>query len=187
MGIIMDNNSKDHDISKMTTIDKSINLMWQLGVEYVVPTEEMVENFDEGVYRTMVTVKQLKDFVKDLPETNEYGDDYEVWVGEENGLSNEAKGVFMLNSGDILIQKQEVELNSLMVNDAEAQQIKKTVDFTTNELKMIEYAVHSLMLTHRQQEQECRHKMQKDGSDFYRKAVEIDLVILGKLHDSVVF
>ena len=52
-----------------------------------------------------LSVRELKEFVKDLPETDEYGEDYEVWIGETDGLSNCATSVMRLNKGDILINK----------------------------------------------------------------------------------
>ena len=51
----------------------------------------------------ILTVKNLKEFVKDLPEKDKYGHDYEVWVGNGDGLSNCATTIYKLNYGDILI------------------------------------------------------------------------------------
>ena len=51
-----------------------------------------------------VTIKDLKEYVKDLPETDENGEDYEMWVENENGTSNMVKSIWPLNSGDILIK-----------------------------------------------------------------------------------
>ena len=51
-----------------------------------------------------ITIKQLKELVKDLPETNKNGDDYEVWIGADNNLSNVAKQIWPLNDGDIIIE-----------------------------------------------------------------------------------
>jgi hypothetical protein len=53
----------------------------------------------------ILTVKKLKEFVKDLPEVDEYGDDYEVWIGEKDGLSNCASSIMRLNKGDVIIEK----------------------------------------------------------------------------------
>jgi hypothetical protein len=54
-----------------------------------------------------ITIAELKAVVKDLPETDEYGDPYEVWIGNEQGTSNVAKSIWPLNKGergqDILI------------------------------------------------------------------------------------
>ena len=55
-----------------------------------------------------ITIKQLKEWIKDLPEVNERnGEDYEVWVDGTNcksGLSNAAKQITQLNEGDIIIE-----------------------------------------------------------------------------------
>jgi len=47
-----------------------------------------------------LTVEQLKDFVADLPETDQNGDDFTVWIETGKGLSSEAKAVRMLNKND---------------------------------------------------------------------------------------
>ncbi len=56
-----------------------------------------------------ITIKQLKDLVKDLPEIDEYGADYEVWIEntDDRYLSNVAKQIIPLNGGDILISIKE--------------------------------------------------------------------------------
>lgn len=53
-----------------------------------------------------ITVKQLKELVKDLPETNELGDNYEVWITntEDNRLSSVCKYIYRLNDGDLILQ-----------------------------------------------------------------------------------
>ena len=55
-----------------------------------------------------ITIKQLKELVADLPEINpSTGEDYEVWVDGtscESGVSNVAKSIWQLNSGDIIIE-----------------------------------------------------------------------------------
>ena len=57
------------------------------------------------VNKTGITIKELKELVKDLPEVDEYGEDYEVWVEntDDEGLSNSAKTIMRLNKGDILV------------------------------------------------------------------------------------
>ncbi len=52
-----------------------------------------------------ITIKELKELVKDLPEVDEYGEDYEMWVEntDDNGLSNVAKTIMRLNKGDIIV------------------------------------------------------------------------------------
>ena len=45
-----------------------------------------------------LTIKQLKEILSVLPDTNEYGEDYEVWIGNpKNFLSNPVKSVWSLN------------------------------------------------------------------------------------------
>jgi hypothetical protein len=61
-----------------------------------------------------LTVKQLKEVIKDWPEVNEHtGEDCEVWIGG-NGISNQCKLIAPLNrrfykgevSADILLTTQ---------------------------------------------------------------------------------
>lgn len=53
-----------------------------------------------------ITIKQLKEWVKDLPEADGNGEDYEVWVSnsDDTFLSNSAKIIMRLNGGDIIIK-----------------------------------------------------------------------------------
>ena len=57
------------------------------------------------VNKTGITIRELKELVKDLPEVDEYGEDYEVWVEntDNDGLSNAAKTIMQLNKGDIIV------------------------------------------------------------------------------------
>lgn len=59
---------------------------------------------EELTNKKAITIKQLKEYVKDLPEVDEYGDDYEVWIEntDDEMLSNPAKSVMKLNDGDII-------------------------------------------------------------------------------------
>jgi len=50
-----------------------------------------------------VTVRQLKEYVKDLEEVDANGDDYEVWVSSGEYTSNPVKIVCRLNEGDLFI------------------------------------------------------------------------------------
>ena len=52
----------------------------------------------------MITVKQLKDRIKDLPEQDENGEDYTVWVGGPDELSNQVTEIWPLNEGDVLLE-----------------------------------------------------------------------------------
>lgn len=45
-----------------------------------------------------ITIKQLKELVKDLPEVDDNGDDYQVWLEDsKTGLSNVCRSVWPLN------------------------------------------------------------------------------------------
>jgi hypothetical protein len=35
-----------------------------------------------------LTIRKLKEILSVLPDTNEYGDDYEVWIGNQNDFSS---------------------------------------------------------------------------------------------------
>ena len=52
-----------------------------------------------------ITIKELKELVKDLPEVNKYGEHYELWIENTDNefLSNSAKTIMKLNEGDIII------------------------------------------------------------------------------------
>lgn len=45
-----------------------------------------------------LTIRELKEILSVLPDTNEYGEDFEVWIGNENDFSsNPVKSVWSLN------------------------------------------------------------------------------------------
>jgi len=44
-----------------------------------------------------LTIHQLKEILSVLPDTNEYGEDYEVWIGDGGSFSNVVKCVCALN------------------------------------------------------------------------------------------
>ena len=54
-----------------------------------------------------ITIKQLKDYIMNLPEKDSNGEDYEVWVAKDTksgtGLSNYVVEICKLNEGDILL------------------------------------------------------------------------------------
>jgi len=62
-----------------------------------------LERFDNGM-----TVADLKRIVKDLPEHDEYGDPFEVWIGNTSGTSNIVHGICPLNpdenGSDIILE-----------------------------------------------------------------------------------
>ena len=52
-----------------------------------------------------MTVKELKDYVRDLPETDpETGEPFEVWIETGFGVSSPADHVGRLNRGDVLFE-----------------------------------------------------------------------------------
>jgi hypothetical protein len=54
-----------------------------------------------------ITIKELKTLINSLPETDEYGDDYEIWIEntDAEGLSNPVKTIMQLNQGDLIFSK----------------------------------------------------------------------------------
>lgn len=49
----------------------------------------------------ILTIRKLKEILNVLPDTNEYGDDYEVWIGGQNDFtSNVVTSVWALNKTD---------------------------------------------------------------------------------------
>ena len=55
------------------------------------------------INRNGITVRQLKEYIKNLPEVDDMGEDYEVWISTGGGLSNVAKEICRLNKGDIIL------------------------------------------------------------------------------------
>ena len=53
-----------------------------------------------------ITIKELKKLVKDLPEQDENGEDFELWVmnTDGSGSSNVAKSIMQLNKGDLIVR-----------------------------------------------------------------------------------
>ena len=49
------------------------------------------------LFENGLTVAELKELIKDWPETNEDGDPTEVWVDNLQGFTNQAKSVSPLN------------------------------------------------------------------------------------------
>jgi hypothetical protein len=58
------------------------------------------------VNKNGITIKQLKELVKDLPEQDENGEDFELWVMNTDGssMSNVAKSIMQLNRGDLIVE-----------------------------------------------------------------------------------
>jgi hypothetical protein len=47
-----------------------------------------------------LTIRKLKEILSVLPDSNEYGEDYEVWIGDGGSISNAVKSVWPLNKTD---------------------------------------------------------------------------------------
>lgn len=56
---------------------------------------------------TGITIKELKDFIKDWPEEDHNGDPFTVWFYSGPGLSSICTEVCLLNDGDIIIGDEE--------------------------------------------------------------------------------
>jgi chaperonin cofactor prefoldin len=59
--------------------------------------EDIVDIRTQPFTTDALTIKQLKEILSVLPDTNEYGEDYEVWMSVGNNLSNVVKSVWSLN------------------------------------------------------------------------------------------
>lgn len=59
-------------------------------------------SFKKLINTNGITVKQLKDLVKDLPEQDEWGDDHTVWIETDTNRSNQAVEIWQLNGSDML-------------------------------------------------------------------------------------
>lgn len=53
-----------------------------------------------------ITVKQLKEWIRDLPEVDSNGEDYEVWISANKGWSKLAVELSILNEGDVIISNE---------------------------------------------------------------------------------
>jgi hypothetical protein len=58
----------------------------------------MIKEFEMGM-----TVRDLKELIKDWPETDKYGEPAEVWVETTPGLSSPVRLATTLNGTDILL------------------------------------------------------------------------------------
>lgn len=44
-----------------------------------------------------ITIKELRQIIANLPDTDKYGDDYEVWIGTSDTTSSGARAIWALN------------------------------------------------------------------------------------------
>lgn len=52
---------------------------------------------EKQVFFNGMTVKELKEAIKDWPEEDENGEPCEVWIGSWNGCSNQVRSLYPLN------------------------------------------------------------------------------------------
>ena len=57
----------------------------------------------------MLTVKELKAFIENWPETDRYGDPCEVWIETGRGLSSPCIEIMQLNQTDIILSPKQYE------------------------------------------------------------------------------
>jgi len=51
----------------------------------------------------MLTVKELKDFIKDLPETNSDGEPLEVWIRVEKYFNSPCNKIVQVSNGNLVL------------------------------------------------------------------------------------
>lgn len=49
-----------------------------------------------------LTVRELKEYIQDWPDTDELGNESEVWMSNIDGTSSQVKVLWPLNSTDIM-------------------------------------------------------------------------------------
>jgi hypothetical protein len=65
------------------------------------PKNQMTDIRTSPYITNTLTIRKLKEILSVLPDTNEYGDDYEVWVGSQNDFSSSSvASVWALNKTD---------------------------------------------------------------------------------------
>jgi hypothetical protein len=71
-----------------------MNMLWN-------KMKDMDDIRKQPFYTDALTIRQLKEILSVLPDTNEYGEDYEVWIGDKNSFtSNCVTSVWSLNKRD---------------------------------------------------------------------------------------
>lgn len=55
-------------------------------------------------FRNGMTVRALKDLVRDWPETDDRGDPTEVWIGTRDNLSNQVHEACELGDGSLILE-----------------------------------------------------------------------------------
>lgn len=74
------------------------------------------------VNKNGITVRQLKELVKDLPEANDDGEEFELWIETHGGLSNVCKNISPLNKReagqDIMLSMDDETINDRLMFSA---------------------------------------------------------------------
>jgi len=78
-----------------------------------------------------ITVKQLKEWVKDLPEVDSNGEDYEIYISPDGTQSSIVSELWKLNEGDIVM----ISYDCDAANIVEANATLELGCFLTNRLK----------------------------------------------------
>lgn len=63
----------------------------------------MTQDFPKFNATRAITVRELKELIKDWPDIDERGEQNTVWVGNHESTSNECRRVVPLNRGDLLL------------------------------------------------------------------------------------
>lgn len=78
-----------------------------------------------------ITVRQLKQWVQDLPEYGDNGEEYEVYLSNNERTSSIVKELWNLNEGDILLFSGEKTSSALVVKV----QVEDLVEWNKEESK----------------------------------------------------
>ena len=60
----------------------------------------------------MISIRKLKEILRDWPEVKENGDFFEVWLETGLGLSSQMTNYSRLGQGDLLLESDAFEKNS---------------------------------------------------------------------------
>ena len=81
------------------------------------------------INRNGITIKELKELVKNLPEKDEYGEDFELWVTntDDGMLSNVATKITRLNKGDLIVGSRTDQQSKPKDNDVDLVEVLEYV------------------------------------------------------------
>ena len=75
-----------------------------------------------------VTLRELKDFIAGMPDTDEDGEPYEVWVETGRYLSSPVLLLVTLNRGDVMLAPGDVWDNSATRNEPRSRPTVQNVE-----------------------------------------------------------